>query len=197
MKSLKRDLTQRLTRLLALVIVTGSFALQAQPVGNSEAASNIANWKGWKTVGEAHLTWFIFDIYHSRLKAPDGKFIVSDDVSPHPLALEINYKRDISKQQLLDVTDEQWAKLGFTDSYRKAWISELDRMFPDIQKGDELTYLTDGKSGQLFYKQVGDVQVKNVGIIEDERMNDAFLAIWLSPNTEFPKLRKQLIGQVR
>ncbi|EPE8512989.1 chalcone isomerase family protein, partial [Vibrio alginolyticus] len=44
---------------------------------------------------------------------------------------------------------------------------------------------------------VGDVQVKNVGIIEDERMNDAFLAIWLSPNTEFPKLRKQLIGQVR
>jgi len=180
-----------------LVIVTGSFALQAQPVGNSEAASNIANWKGWKTVGEAQLTWFIFDIYHSRLKAPDGKFIVSDDVSPHPLALEINYKRDISKQQLLDVTDEQWAKLGFTDSYRKTWISELDRMFPDIQKGDELTYLTDGKSGQLFYKQVGDVQVKNVGIIEDERMNDAFLAIWLSPNTEFPKLRKQLIGQVR
>ncbi|MDF5078607.1 hypothetical protein P3605_25355, partial [Vibrio parahaemolyticus] len=84
-----------------------------------------------------------------------------------------------------------------TDSYRKDWISELDRMFPDIQKGDELTYLTDGKSGQLFYKQVGDVQVKNVGIIEDERMNDAFLAIWLSPNTEFPKLRKQLIGQVR
>ncbi|MDF5653099.1 hypothetical protein P3743_24090, partial [Vibrio parahaemolyticus] len=121
MKSLKRVLTQRLTRLLALVIVTGSFALQAQPVGNSEAASNIANWKGWKTVGEAQLTWFIFDIYHSRLKAPDGKFIVSDDVSPHPLALEINYKRDISKQQLLDVTDEQWAKLGFTDSYRKDW----------------------------------------------------------------------------
>ena len=70
-------------------------------------------------------------------------------------------------------------------------------MFPDIKKGDELTYLTDGKTGQLLYRQAGIAQIKTVGFVQDERMNDAFLSIWLSPNTEFPKLRKQLIGQVR
>ncbi|MCQ9051900.1 chalcone isomerase family protein [Vibrio diabolicus] len=197
MKSLKRDLTQRLIKVVASLVVMGSFALQAQLVGNSENADKMSSWKGWKTVGEAQLTWFIFDIYQSRLRAPDGKFIVNGDVSPHPLALEINYQRDISKQQLLDVTDEQWAKLGFTESYRKSWISELNRMFPDIKKGDELTYLTDGKTGQLLYRQAGIAQIKTVGFVQDERMNDAFLSIWLSPNTEFPKLRKQLIGQVR
>ncbi|MCS0449914.1 chalcone isomerase family protein [Vibrio diabolicus] len=197
MKSLKRDLTQRLIKVVASLVVMGSFALQAQPVGNSKNADKMSSWEGWKTVGEAQLTWFIFDIYQSRLKAPDGKFIVNGDVSPHPLALEINYQRDISKQQLLDVTDEQWAKLGFTESYRKRWISELNRMFPDIKKGDELTYLTDGKTGQLLYRQAGIAQIKTVGFVQDERMNDAFLSIWLSPNTEFPKLRKQLIGQVR
>lgn len=197
MKSLKRDLTQRLIKVVASLVVMGSFALQAQPVGNSKNADKMSSWEGWKTVGEAQLTWFIFDIYQSRLKAPDGKFIVNGDVSPHPLALEINYQRDISKQQLLDVTDEQWAKLGFTESYRKSWINELNRMFPDIKKGDELTYLTDGKTGQLLYRQAGIAQIKTVGFVQDERMNDAFLSIWLSPNTEFPKLRKQLIGQVR
>lgn len=197
MKSLKRDLTQRLIKVVSSLVVMGSFALQAQSVGNSENADKMSSWKGWKTVGEAQLTWFIFDIYQSRLRAPDGKFIVNGDVSPHPLVLEINYQRDISKQQLLDVTDEQWAKLGFTESYRKIWISELNRMFPDIKKGDELTYLTDGKTGQLLYRQAGIAQIKTVGFVQDERMNDAFLSIWLSPNTEFPKLRKQLIGQVR
>lgn len=98
MKSLKRDLTQRLIKVVASLVVMGSFALQAQSVGNSENADKMSSWEGWKTVGEAQLTWFIFDIYQSRLRAPDGKFIVNGDVSPHPLALEINYQRDISKQ---------------------------------------------------------------------------------------------------
>ena len=32
---------------------------------------------------------------------------------------------------------------------------------------------------------------------EDEAFNDAFLAIWLSPNTDYPKLRQGLIGNNR
>ena len=171
--------------------------LQAQNVVGLSEIITTSNWQQWQTVGEAQLTWFVFDIYKSRLKAPGGQYSVSSDVSPHPFALEINYQRDISKEQLLDVTDEQWQKLGFTESYRQKWCLELDTMFPNIKKGDELTYLTDGKTGQLIYRKAGSEPYKTVGYVKDERLNDAFLSIWLSPKTEFPKLRKQLIGQVR
>ena len=67
--------------------------LQAQNVVGSSETITTSNWQQWQTVGEAQLTWFVFDIYKSRLKAPDGQYMVSNDVSPHPFALEINYQR--------------------------------------------------------------------------------------------------------
>jgi hypothetical protein len=197
MKGLKRNWKRKLTNGVMAVSLLCAVPLQAQHVAGSSTPAGASSWQHWQTVGEAQLTWFIFDIYKSRLKTPDGQYTVSSDVSPHPFALEINYQRDISKQQLLDVTDEQWQKLGFTQPYRQQWISELNTMLPNIKKGDELTYLTDGKTGQLIYRQAGREPYQTVGYVKDERLNDAFLSIWLSPQTEFPKLRKQLIGQVR
>ncbi|PQJ50263.1 MULTISPECIES: chalcone isomerase family protein [Vibrio] len=194
MKSLKRNWKQNLTNSLLMTALLFVMPSQAQTITGTSA---LPMWQQWQTVGEAQLTWFVFDVYKSTLKAPDGQYLVSNDVSPHPFALEINYQRDISKQQLLDVTDEQWQKLGFTQAYRQAWISKFDTMFPNIKKGDELTYLTDGKTGRLIYRQAGSKPYQIVGYVKDERLNDAFLSIWLSPKTEFPKLRKQLIGQVR
>ncbi len=194
MKSIKGN---RLTRGIVITcLLVGTF-VQAQNVSNNSGISHSTDWRQWKTVGEAKLTWFVFDIYTSRLKTPDGAFKVTADVSPHPFALEINYQRDITKQQLLDVTDEQWQKLGYADAYRKLWIAELNTIFPEIKKGDVLTYLTDGKTGQLIYRQAGQERQRNIGDVNDEELNDAFLSIWLSPQTEYPKLRKQLIGQVR
>ncbi|NVJ56624.1 MAG: chalcone isomerase family protein, partial [Vibrionaceae bacterium] len=104
----------------------------------------------------------------------------------------IDYQRDISSQQLLEATDEQWQKLGYQTPMRKQWLVQLKTIFPDIKKGQQLAYVTDGKTGQFYYQHKG--QVDAIGSISDETLNDAFLAIWLSPNTQYPKLRKQLIG---
>ncbi|ENQ8761493.1 hypothetical protein ACEQ72_001723, partial [Vibrio parahaemolyticus] len=103
---------------ILFVFAVGAIPSQAQDIGSTDRL-NVENWQEWETVGEAQLTWFVFDIYRSRLKAPNGQYLVSTDVSPHPFALEINYQRDISKQQLLEVTDEQWQKLGFPKSSRQ------------------------------------------------------------------------------
>ncbi|WP_264902051.1 chalcone isomerase family protein [Vibrio sp. STUT-A11] len=197
MKSLQGKLTKNLISVLLLSGLILPIPLYAQSAGAHTAHVNTAQWRQWKTVGEAKLTWFIFDIYESRLRAPEGRYQVSADVSPHPIALEIYYQRDVTKQQLLEVTDEQWQKLGVNKQRRQQWLSELNKMYPNIKKGDELAYVTDGKAGQLLYRQSGDSASKTVGYVEDEGLNDAFLSIWLSPKTEFPKLRKQLIGQVR
>lgn len=197
MRSLQGNLAKSLISGVLLTGVLASLPLEAQNAGSNIGASNTEDWRQWQTVGKAKLTWFIFDIYESRLRAPEGKYLVNDDVSPHPFALEIYYQRDATKQQLLEITDEQWQKLGIKQSLRQQWLSQLNTMFPNIKKGDKLAYVTDGKSGQLLYRPAGSASLQTMGLVKDENLNDAFLSIWLSPNTEYPQLRKQLIGQVR
>lgn len=54
-------------------------------------------------------------------------------------------------------------------------------------------YVSNGSSGVFYYYE----QKRNgrmVGKIEQEAFNDAFVAIWLSPKTEYPDHRAQLIG---
>ncbi|MGP8304650.1 chalcone isomerase family protein [Vibrio sp. YIC-376] len=196
MRSLQGNLAKSLINGALLAGVLVSLPLKAQNAGTDMGTSSTEDWRQWKTVGQAKLTWFIFDIYESRLRAPEGKYLVNDDVSPHPFALELYYQRDATKQQLLEVTDEQWQKLGVKQALRQQWLSQLNTMFPNIKKGDELTYVTDGQSGQLLYRPAGTSSLKTIGYVKDENLNDALLSIWLSPNTTYPKLRKQLIGQV-
>nr|WP_246225504.1 chalcone isomerase family protein [Vibrio agarilyticus] len=139
------------------------------------------------------MTWFVFDVYQSRLKTPNGRYIISRDITPHPLALEINYQREISSEQLLEATDDQWQKLGLTAQQRQRGLARFRALFPTVQPGDQLTYVTDGQLGALYFSQGTDVAL--LGYIEQEWLNDAFLAIWLSPKTAYPKLRQQLIAE--
>lgn len=148
-------------------------------------------WQEWRKVGSAQLTYFIFDVYKSQLLTPSGDYAQGKDVSPHPLALSIEYQRDISQKQLVDATIEQWKKLGYSDT--SSWVTQLEDIFPDIKDGQQLTYVSDGDIGRFFFSSHSE---KNqlIGSITDPQLNDAFLAIWLSPQTQYPKLRQELIG---
>ncbi|GAD77324.1 hypothetical protein VAZ01S_070_00360 [Vibrio azureus NBRC 104587] len=179
---------------VASVISMASCFSYSQSV-SADSHKHERHWQQWKTVGEAQLSWLLFDIYISRLMSPTGKYHVSTDISPHPFALEMLYQRDITQEQLLEATDEQWEKLGFSQGKRSRWGEKLQSMFPNIKEGDALVYLTNGTTGQLLHREVGTGPFKPVGTVSDEQLNDAFLSIWLSPNTEYPKLRKQLIGR--
>ncbi|MCG9682686.1 chalcone isomerase family protein [Vibrio sp. Isolate23] len=149
------------------------------------------NWQEWRQVGSAQLTYFFFDIYRSQLLTPTGNYTQSRDISPHPLALSIEYQRDISQKQLVNATREQWEKLGYSDT--GPWVTQLEKIFPDIKDGQQLTYVSDGDKGRFYFSSH---QEKNqwIGSITDPKLNDAFLAIWLSPQTQYPKLRQDLIG---
>lgn len=164
-----------------------SRAVAATPI------AELKNWTQWPIAGEATLTWFVFDIYHSRLRTPDGHYRQSSDITPHPLALEIDYLRDISKQQFLDATDEQWQKLAISAENRTRWLNSLSPIFPDIKMHQGLAYVTDGRFGQFYFR--AEHRWQRIATITDAGLNDAFLAIWLSPKTNYPKLRQQLIGQ--
>lgn len=164
---------------------------------NSALASGVlstkTDWRSWPEVGQAQLSMLFFDIYQSQLLTPDGQYQLSPDLTPHPLALSITYQRDISQKQLLEATREQWQKLGFDPLQTKQWIEELTAIFPNITQGTNLTYVTDGQQGHFYYAGPQSSS-QLIGQIADESLNDAFVAIWLSPQTQYPSLRASLIG---
>lgn len=162
---------------------------------SSSYASNSDNleWRSWDTVGAAQLSMLFFDIYESELLTPNGQYTISNDITPHPLALSITYQRDISQQQLLDATVEQWQKLGFPSNEMNEWSKKLEIIFPDIEEGHNITYVTNGSQGDFFHSGSSS-SAQLIGSIQDESFNDAFLSIWLSPDTEYPKLRQGLLG---
>ncbi|WP_417760240.1 chalcone isomerase family protein [Shewanella sp.] len=154
------------------------------------SAQASSTWSQWPSVGQASLSWLWFDIYHSTLRTPSGQYAGLQA----PLALQIRYQREISAQELLDATREQWQKLGYTTEQIEPWLRQLATIFPNVTEGDQLVYVSAGNSGHFYYQAKRQHQFERVGQITEAALNQAFIAIWLSPQTEYPKLRQQLIG---
>lgn len=153
-------------------------------------------WNEWPVVGQATLSWLWLDIYSSRLRTPDGKYQQQDDVPLHPLALEIRYLRDIEREDLVEATRDQWQKMGYSSNEIERWLPLLETMLPNVLSGEKLIYVSDGHRGQMIHMSLQD-KSQVTGEVTDTQFNSAFLAIWLSPNTQYPKLRSQLIGMNR
>jgi hypothetical protein len=175
---------------LLVVIVLYSFANSAFA---SMVEDKLTEWQTWPVIGQANLSWLWLDIYSSQLRTPSGQYEQGSDLSPHPLALEIEYQRDISSKQLVESTAEQWQKLKLTEQQVAPWLVHLSSIFPSVTEGDRLIYTSDGQQGAFIFHPKNGVQAQ-VGTVVDEALNEAFLAIWLSPQTQYPHLRKQLIG---
>lgn len=173
-------------------------SLRAESTTSQEHEEQIANWRDWPVVGQATLSWLFWDVYHSKLRTEDGVYvdIQGQEVARHPLVLEIHYLRTISREQLLDATGKQWQKLGYSAEQIELWLAQLTELFPSVDKGQRLVYFSDGQQGQLWYSPSLGEQQKQ-GLVLDPQLNEAFLAIWLSPRSDYPKLRNQLIGKRR
>lgn len=174
---------------LALLLATKVSAAEVTSTHNEE-------WQQWPVVGQATLSWLWLDIYSSQLRSPSGEYVQDEDITPHPMALEIQYMRDISSKQLIKATEEQWLDLGYNPQLIDRWILQLNDIFPSVKTGEALIYVTDGRSGHFIYRPT-DASSQQIGHVTDERLNDAFLAIWLSSKTEYQELRQQLIGMNR
>jgi hypothetical protein len=138
-----------------------------------------------RLVGQGAMSWMFMDIYHASLYSTDGTY----QRSAYPQALKINYKKNISKARLIQATKDQWKKLSVTNQRYQPWINDLNRLWPDIKKGDNLTFFIE-ESGNGYFHHNG----KLIGGVDSDDFAAAFLSIWLSENTTQPKLRKQLMG---
>lgn len=139
----------------------------------------------WKLIGQAELNVLWFDIYQAQLLSSTGQY----QGDSQPLLLKLNYQRDISKEELLRVTRKEIAKFA---SKEKAdiWINNLDKIWLDIKEGDELSFWIDNAGvGHFFFKD------RWIGSIAEPEFSQAFIQIWLSDRSSYPKLAKQLKGE--
>jgi hypothetical protein len=133
--------------------------------------------------GSGQLRWFFLDIYEATLYTSTGNYI--DGV--YPKALEINYMRKISAADLIKTTEDEWRRLEI--NYNQQWLNLLGQIWPDVNDGDTLTMRAESVDKASFY-----FNGLLLGHIEESNFANAFLAIWLSPNTRDKQLRAQLIG---
>lgn len=160
-------------------------------------AAQAASWPEWPLTGSAKLTWAFFDVYNSQLRTPSGKYRPGD----WPQALVINYLRDISSKDLTQATAEQWQALGLLDEANQhQWLQAVQSTWPDVSNGSQITFLADPQGGQFYYRPAKDghpdksAPPQPIGEHFSPAFRDAFLSIWLSPSTQYPQLRKGLIG---
>ncbi|GAB2936721.1 chalcone isomerase family protein [Hafnia psychrotolerans] len=148
-------------------------------------------WDHWQRVGRATLSWGPFDVYHSTLLTPDGKY----QAQQWPLALAIDYLRSIDRQELAKATEDQWQALGLVNTAKKnGWLNAVENTWPDVREGSEIVFVADAQGGQFYSRAPGSVIVSPIGKPFSPEFRDAFLAIWLSPGTQYPDLRSKLTG---
>ena len=139
-----------------------------------------------KKVGEAKLEILFWDIYTSELFSPSGQY----QQGIFPIALKIKYLRNIEAKDLLAKTLEEWLKLGITKEQTGLWLTQLQELWPNIKKSDELTLLVkQDLSSEFFFNG------QSLGRLQDNEFGPSFLRIWLDENSSYPKLRKKLIGE--
>ncbi|WP_240994309.1 hypothetical protein [Klebsiella quasipneumoniae] len=156
-------------------------------------AAHAADWRAWRRVGEATLTWGPFTVYHSQLRTPNGRY----DGPQQDRALIITYQRDIDREALVDATRDQWQAQGILqqEPRSEAWLRMLQGLWPDVAPGSQLAFVVRGGEGQFWYRaSAAQTAFTPLGPRQSAAFSTRFLAIWLDPRTTYPELRQQLIG---
>lgn len=138
-----------------------------------------------REVGKAKFSVLFWDIYQSRLLSPSGRF----EKTKKNYIFEITYLRDISKNDLLARTVEQWQHLSFDKEQYQGYITKLEDLWPNIKAGNSLSLWVKPNTSEFYFNN------QYIGAIDDDSFGELFLAIWLSPETSQPKLRQQLLGE--
>lgn len=158
-------------------------ALRGEPRDGMPGA---AAWQEW---GSGEMTWFGFALYRATLWVAGGRTgMVADDLPAAALALELDYRRDIPREQLVRTSLDEMRRLGADAASLQRWEPELRRVFPDVRAGERIVGVLLPGQGARFYHQD-----RARGAIGDPEFARRFFAIWLDPASRSPALRAALL----
>jgi len=137
-------------------------------------------------VGKARLRYLLLDIYDATLLAPNG-----DYEKTQPFALSLDYLRKLNGDAIAKRTIKEIRGQGFSDEATlDRWFAEIVDIFPDVQKGSNITgVLDDDRVTHFFFDG------KKVGSIKDPDFGPRFFDIWLGEKSSQAKMRDRLIGK--
>lgn len=163
--------------------------------GTALAASNIAplhiqnEVRQVRLAGEGTFRWFGLKIYDAQLWVGE-KGYVAHSPSGEKFALNLRYARSLYGAKIAEASREEMLKLGMgTEQQRTNWQASMEKLFPDVEEGTQLTGIYLPGEGARFY-----LDGKPLGDIRDEEFARAFFAIWLDANTSAKKLRAALLA---
>jgi hypothetical protein len=161
--------------LLALFFAAGA---QALPDALRSEAPGLRQW------GSGEMTWFGISLYRATLWVAGE----SPESSSSTTALQLDYRRDIPRERLVQTSLDEMRRLGADEAQLKGWEGELRRVFPDVKEGETIVGVHYPGRGAKFFHQG-----QATGEISDAQFARRFFAIWLDPASRSPGLRAALI----
>ena len=155
---------------------------------NATAASSFVAYDALpplKEVGRSSLRVMVFKVFDSALFTESGEW----QDSTKSFRYELTYARTIAGAVLASQTTKEWEHLGFTDERQLGWVEYLEAIWPDVSKGDTITFDVDAAGISRFY-----FNGEWLGAVEDPDFAPMFIAIWLSPETSRPAHREGLLA---
>ena len=138
-------------------------------------------------VGSGDFSWFGFSVYNAKLWSPVQQVDFSQ-----PFALELTYRRTISRETLVDTSLDEIRRINgepLDNEQQSVWTKQMSQAFVDVKDGTRITGVFLPGEGCRFY-----VDGKLQHVIDDQEFARAFFSIWLDPQTRSPKLRAALLG---
>ncbi len=137
-------------------------------------------------VGKIHFSKWFFDVYDAELYTQDGHFNWNK-----PFLLKIHYLRNmdgktISKHTVKEISYQhpQQVKANYQE-YRDTF----NQLIPGVQNGTNLYGYMDENGKGYIYSDNG-----LIGEIPGKELSKYFFEIWLSDNSSYQNLSKQLRG---
>ena len=142
-----------------------------------------------RVVGKGLYSVWGFDIYHATLWGSEKTF-KPEQWHTQRLALELRYARSFNSKEIAKRSiDEIHIQSQIPTEKVQSWLKILEDLFPNVDKDQTITgiYLP-GENSQFLFND------KPIGSISDLDLSQRFFAIWLSPKTTAPALRKALFN---
>jgi hypothetical protein len=139
--------------------------------------------------GQGSFRWFGLKVYDAQFWVSE-KGYNSNAPTANRYALDLRYAHKLQGSKIAEASRDEMQKLGLGSAQQRTeWLSQMEKIFPDVSDGTHLTGIYLPNEGVRFY-----LDGKRIGDIMDPAFAQAFFAIWLDPNTTAPQLRTALLA---
>jgi Chalcone isomerase-like len=163
----------------------------APPSSKTAATSQQAHPQlpGSRLQGQALLRVLGFRIYEAQVwTLPNFR---PADWSSQTLVLQLDYQRAFKGSAIAERSLQEMRRGGpIPDAQAAAWLSAMQRVFPDVKAGEQIVGLYLPGQGARFWHQG-----KALGQIDDAAFARLFFGIWLAEHSSEPAMRLVLLGQ--